>query len=293
MKALSYFLSLTVLISFCFNSYAGEKADSLSMKVYFRKNATAIDSGYKDNRILIDRFISEIKEKISDPECRIDNIYIRSGASPEGTFDHNNYLSRQRGQNLRALLQNALCLPRDKFIIDAVGEDWASLKEIIEKRDVPDKQAILYILNRYKDYINSRPTSVIGGPKKELMDLNGGQNWYWLLWNVFPDLRSAGNDIVCRFTHTEANTPDTKGKDTLVVIHKYVISIDTLMTPAAKNVKLDIAVGEGSDQKDSVQVIYGDPLLDASFAPKVEINMPEGKKASVEVDNKVIIPKEK
>ncbi len=293
MKTFTHFLILTFLLSLCSNSYAGEKADSLSLKVYFRKNATTIDSEYKGNKILIDRFISEIKEKISDPECHIDNIYIRSGASPEGTFDHNKYLSLQRGQNLRTFLQNALRLPRDKFIIDAVGEDWASLKEIIEKKEVPDKQAILYILNRYKDYINSRPTSVIGGPKKELMDLNGGQNWYWLLWNIFPDLRSAGNEIVCKFTYTEKNTPDTKGKDTLVVIHKYVISIDTLMTPAAKNVKMDIAVGEGSDKKDSVQVIYGDPLLDASFAPKVEINMPDGKKASVEVDNKVIIPKEK
>ena len=292
MRTLSCFLILTTLIAHCHSSYAGEKTDSLSMKVYFRKNATVIDSKYKDNDILIDRFITETKERLSDPTCSIDNIYIRSGASPEGTFDHNRELSRRRGETLRTLLQNALRLPRDKFIVDAVGEDWASLKELIEQKEVPDKQAILYILNRHKDYINSRPTSVTGGPKKELMDLNGGQNWYWLLWNVFPELRSAGNDIVCRFTYSPEKTPVKEGKDTLVVIHKYVISIDTLMTPS-DNVKMDISIGEGSERKDSVQVLYGDPLLDASFAPKVEINMPEGKKASVEVDNKVIIPKEK
>ncbi len=281
-------------------SYAQEVSDSLSLKVFFRENVTVIEPEYRNNGMLIDRFVEEVKGILADSTCRVQSIHIRSGASPEGTFDHNKDLSRRRGRNLRLLLQNELALPESKFTVDAVGEDWATLKKMVEACDAPDRDDILDILDNYSRYINSRPKSVAGGPKKSLMDLKGGRSWNWLYKNIFPELRSAGNSIICRYSRIEkkaepapaAGHKTGKGNDTLVIIHKYVFEVDTVKM-ADLPVRMETMIPAGVNVKDSARTIIGNSLIDATFAPKVEIAVPDGKNASIEVDNKVIVPQKK
>ena len=298
MKKIPAIIALATLLHCSLVSFAQGTTDSLCLKVFFRENVTTIDPEYRNNGILINRFVSEVKEIMADTTCRIQSIHIRSGASPEGRFDHNKDLSVRRGNNLRFRLQRALSLPEHKFTVDAVGEDWASLRDIIKNSNAPDREDILYILDSHSRYINGRPGSVIGGPKKELMDLKGGETWRWLLNNVFPELRSAGNSIVCRYEHitkhgapVSAATP-RKGNDTLVIIHKYVFDIDTARI-ADFPVKMETVIPAGVNVKDSARTIIGNSLIDATFAPKVEIAVPNGKNASIEVNNKVVIPQKK
>lgn len=210
MRNLPLLFVLTAFMLYSPDSHAGQRADSLSLKVYFRQDSTTVDLGYSNNALLLARFVTGVKKIMADTTCRIQNIYIRSSASPEGPFDHNKELSRRRGANIKKYLQDALSLPADKFVVDAVGEDWLALREMVESYDVPDKEAILRILNRYQRYINGRPTSVMGGPKKDLMDLKGGTTWKWLLHNVFPDLRRAGNNITCRYIYKNDPAPAPK-----------------------------------------------------------------------------------
>lgn len=296
MKKPLFFTVLCALLLCSTTSYAQEVTDSLNLKVYFRQNVSTLETDYNNNEVLIGRFISDVKRIMADPACRIQDIVIRSGSSPEGSFDHNRELSRRRGRNLRIFLQNALNIPEDKFTVDAVGEDWAALRAIVENSRVPDREDILDILDGHLWYIKSRPQSVVGGPKKELMDLNGGRTWKWLLQNVFPELRSAGNGIVCRYTRTvkpeTAAAQPRKANDTLVIIHKYVFDMDTV-SMAGFPVKMEAAVPTGINVKDSARTIIGNSLIDATFSPKLEINMSEGKDATIEVDNKVVIPQKK
>lgn len=300
MKKIPAIFAIAALLHCCPAIKAQGATDSLCLKVFFRENVTTIDPEYRNNGILIDQFVSEVKEIMADTTCRIQSIHIRSGASPEGRFDHNKDLSVRRGNNLRTCLQRALPLPEHKFTVDAVGEDWATLRDIIENSDAPDREDILYILDSHARYIYGRPRSVNGGPKKELMDFKGGKTWRWLLDNVFPDLRSAGNSIVCRYEHiTEPEAPapvaapaPRRGNDTLVIIHKYVFDIDTAKI-ADFPVKMETVIPTGVNVKDSARTIIGNSLIDATFAPKVEIAVPDGKNASIEVDNKVVIPQKK
>lgn len=148
MKKYPAILTIAALLQCCPAIKAQGTTDSLCLKVFFRENVTTIDPEYRNNGILIDQFVSEVKEIMADTTCRIQSIHIRSGASPEGRFDHNKDLSVRRGNNLRTCLQRALPLPEHKFTVDAVGEDWATLRDIIENSDAPDREDILYILDR-------------------------------------------------------------------------------------------------------------------------------------------------
>lgn len=204
-------IALTALLTLCGTARA---TDTLSVKLYFRQDEARLDRDYRNNALQLDSFTDAVRGIMTDPTCRIEDIYIRSGASPEGGFQHNLSLSLNRGRELRDHLQSILLLPDDKFVIDAVGEDWQSLRTAVERGNVPDKEKILDILDRHADFVNGRPTAEDGSPKKELMGLNGGKTWNWLLKNIYPDLRSAGNSVVCRYTR-EANLEESAAKDTL------------------------------------------------------------------------------
>lgn len=271
-------------------------ADSLTLKVLFRQDVTKLERSYRGNGQMLDRFVDDVRAIADNPEYRIQDITIRSAASPEGTFDHNVDLSWNRGRALKEYLQRELMLPGYKFRIEAVGEDWVSLKEIVERNDIPDKDRILDILERHSDYIYGHPTSVIGGPKKELMNLNGGRTWFWLLENVFPELRSAGNAIVCRYVRVEepAPAPHKAVRDTIVIINH---SVDTIYIagsspqPAAPAVAAVIPVEPAASAAPVRRAPRRTPgyrfavktnvLYDALIAPNVEVEFPIGKRVSV------------
>lgn len=203
-KSVTIFILFSTLL-LCWNlpSSAKERTDSLNLKVYFRQDVSQLDLYYRDNEASLKRFVSDVKGIMADPAYRIQDFYVRSGASPEGKFDHNKELSLRRGQAIKDYLQRALNLPSEKIKVVSVGEDWASFRELVVKADFPDKAKVLAILDSHADYINGTPISVIGGPKKDLMDLNGGRTWWWLLDNIYPDLRSAGNSVYCHYTYDD------------------------------------------------------------------------------------------
>ncbi len=297
-RSLMILAAMALMLPFGMTSASAQKTDSLKLTIYFRQNMSNLDLDYRDNEAHFDRFVSEVKKILADPTCRVIDITIRSGASPEGKFDNNKALSRRRGECIKGFLDRSLSIPGIPIRVDAVGEDWAAFREMVENNIYPDKKEILDILYRHTDYINGRPRSVIGGPKKELMDLNGGKTWFWLLRNVFPDLRSANNSIICRYTRDAEPAPKPKSEhpsDTMVIIHKYIFEIDTL-----SNGKFPVDLNDSTFYKiigagASIDSVYRDTVnprkvLDATFAPNLELNVPDGQEIDILLDSKVVVP---
>lgn len=281
-------------------SSAAQKTDSLKLKLFFRQNMSNLDLDYRGNEANFDIFVSEVKKILADPDCRVIDITVRAGASPEGKFDYNKALSQRRGECIKGFLDRALSIPGIPIRVDAVGEDWAAFRKMVEDNNYPDKREILDILYRHTEYINGRPRSVIGGPKKELMDLNGGKTWFWLLKNVFPELRSANNNIICRYTREVEPAPKPAPKpehpsDTMVIIHKYIFEIDTL-----KNGELPLNLNDSTllnliGAGVGLDTVYRDTVnprkvLDATFAPNLELNVPDGQEVDILMDSKVVVP---
>lgn len=307
-RSLTILAAMVPLLLSGIPSSAAQKTDSLKLKIYFKQDKSELDMGYRGNEADFDRFVSEVKKILEDPTCRILDITIRAGASPEGKFDYNKALSQRRGECIKGFLGRALSIPGIPIRVDAVGEDWAAFREMVEKHNYPDKEEILDILYRHTEYINGRPRSVIGGPKKELMDLNGGKTWFWLLKNVFPELRSANNNVICRYTREAEPEPEPApapkaSSDTVVIIHKYIFEYDTI--PGEDNpFRMQINGLGPREMADTSRVRVIDAVadtsfrsklkngrvLDATFSPDIELNIPEGKDADISIDSKVVIP---
>lgn len=299
-RALIFLFLVIALFPYSLSSHAEEGVVSVSLRVCFRRNSSAVDPDYLNNKRELDKFVSEVKEIMSDSTARIQEIHIRSGASPEGPFDNNLELSLMRGANLKDYLQDTLSLPADMFVVEAVGEDWMALKDMVANRNVPDRKEILAVLDKYDKYIKGKPTTEEGGPKKELMDLNGGRTWEWLLKHIFPELRSTGNNILCRYERVvepEARVAEPEAQrpahvnDTLVIIHKYVIEVDSTTLPKDLPLKIEIAVPGKFNVADTNIVRTKKAFIDASFSPNIEVKVTDGNEnVGVAIDNKVVIP---
>ena len=271
-------------------SSAQEMTDSLSLKIYFRQDETDIDRGYHNNGAFLDQFIIDVQNIISDPSCRLNDIHIRSSASPEGGFLHNKNLSWNRGRVLKEYLSLKLLIPDDKFSIDAVGEDWTGLRDRVEKDNVPNKDAILRILDSHRAFVEGRPESSVGSPKPELMNLNRGRTWQWLLDNIYPELRSAGNQIVCRYTRECPPVSDSHVRDTVVVVHEYPVpgdcdSLSRALPPPPyvyQDMRRPRRVRKGPGYRFAVETNL---LYDAVAAPNIALEFPIGKRASLRAEH--------
>ena len=116
-----------------------------------------------------------------DKDLTIKRIVIVGYASPEGSLAMNERLSEGRAKALRDYLQSRYpAIPGSLYSIRFGGENWDDLVKAVQTSDMPDKQAVLDIIDRY---------SIIGGREAKLMALKGGTPWRYMLREMFPSLR--------------------------------------------------------------------------------------------------------
>lgn len=96
---------------------------------------------------------NKIQEINNSYQFVIDSISITAGASPEGSAAQNKYLSEQRGERLKDILQNMLDddLEVQAIKVHSVGEDWISLRNIITGSGLHHKDDILAIIDQTED----------------------------------------------------------------------------------------------------------------------------------------------
>ena len=186
MRRTNYIHILVVLLLFApLRSWSQEtRTDTLSLKVFFKRNASEVEPGYRNNGPTIKAFSDSLKAWLADPDAKVHDITIRTAASPEGRVDANRKLSQSRADGIKRYL-SGLGVNSPIIRYDAVGEDWDGLQAAVAALDVPWRDAALEIM---KDPSNR---------KKRLMDYKGGSVWRWLDEHIFPDLRSGGGGIHC------------------------------------------------------------------------------------------------
>lgn len=121
-----------------------------------------------------------IREVQNDKDLTVTNLSISGYASPEGSVKMNRDLSEKRARAFADYLAAKYTMPKDRFKVNWYGEDWAGLKNAVEKSSIADKNAILNIINTV-----SNP-DLRDAPLKKL---SGGTTYKTLLETYYPPLR--------------------------------------------------------------------------------------------------------
>ena len=178
-----------LLIALCALAVSAQD-QSDSTKIYFEIGHRQFNPKLADNGPMMDHFINSVR-KAKDIDD-VDHILIRAYASPDGQNDANERLTRFRCEAVTDYIVKATGI--DPSVVKSVPEGvaWDELRNLVAKTpDVPDRDAVLNILDNIPVWVYGPDGKVIDGRKKQLMTLSGGNSYRWMYTNLFPRLRNA------------------------------------------------------------------------------------------------------
>ena len=156
--------------------------------VDFPVNKTGIYPAYRNNRSELAKIENTINRIKGDADVSINNITIKGYASPEGSYANNSRLAEARTRSLVDYLKKEYPLDASLFQLDYEPEDWEGLRAYIAKGSLPEKDALL-------DLIDS---GLEADAKERRLRTEYPEAYRTLLRDCFPALRRS--DYVVAYT---------------------------------------------------------------------------------------------
>ena len=149
-------LRIVVIISFfCIVSIVSSQEKSDTLEVYFRQGYSLWEPNFKNNGKRLEAFVERFKKLRKDTVLyNISKIHIIAGCSPEGRWELNQRLSKNRAKRIRTVLKNYISLPDSVIVEDSRGINWKGLEELVEASDMEYKDEVLNILHTAPEYVN-------------------------------------------------------------------------------------------------------------------------------------------
>jgi len=136
----------------------------------------------------LDSIAGVVNRILDDRDAGLSYVWIGGSASPEGPEAHNIWLGKTRAKRLYDYLKAHTALPDSLIRIDNLMEDWHTPLKLIRQQDFPHKDRVLEIWANQPD---SRKR------KLEIMAIDNGATWEYLIDKAFRPARNARMVIVC------------------------------------------------------------------------------------------------
>ena len=197
--------------------YAQPAADTAC--IYFHRGYSSLDLSFRDNRETLDAFVGQLNALRTDTLHYAITLFVEGNASPDGTVDANVRLTENRVKNVMEYIHRHVMLPDSLIRIRAEGIDWDGLAEwVAGDARVPGQERALDILQHTPIWVFDAQGRIVDSRKKQLMDLEGGRAYRYMMEHYFPGLRNT----VLRLSYTvdpdacRAAEPNVSQDSTLV-----------------------------------------------------------------------------
>lgn len=167
----------------------------------FKVNKTTIIDTLGDNRNQLNDIDRLMNALIRQKEFHVDSIILTASASPEGSFQKNTTLAKERAQSLKKYLGKEL----EKLItVKHIPEDWEELIRLIKSDTIlTNKTAILEII------------AMVTNPDKREQALHKFSEYNYLKDRLYPKLRAVNFKYDLRRVGMIKDTIHTSEIDTL------------------------------------------------------------------------------
>ena len=165
-----------------------KKVRQLEGRAYvdFRLDKINLDPTYRRNPEELKKILATIDEVRGKKDVDIDRVTIHGYASPEGTYQHNTWLAENRAATLSNYIQKLYKFKAGVIGSTSTPEDWAGLREYVDKSQMEERAAILSIIDSQMD-----PDAKDAQIKKQFPE-----RYRQLLADVYPGLRHSDYTIV-------------------------------------------------------------------------------------------------
>lgn len=150
-----------------------------NIEVHFRLDKHYLDLDYMGNRASLQKFAQKVD---SIGISRIDSVVVVSQSSPEGVYEHNLWLSRNRANTMRKHIQDTHPQLRDRLTVYPDGESWQRLREYVKNDTLMKKETIEKVISIIDSDIN------IGTKKWRMQQL---PVYRYLLATYYPRIRNS------------------------------------------------------------------------------------------------------
>lgn len=239
--------------------------------LYFRFDKSLVDSGYMDNG----RILRHLDELLTNRNMctRIDSINIYSFASPDGNRAYNEQLAQQRSTAVKTYL---LCkyphLDQHRIHTHPQGENWQEFRQLIENdENLPDKKEVLQIIDCNKDSEQR---------KALLKKLNKGIPYRYIHDRLLPYLRNAA---ICMVWIRPDSLP-TLSKAARLNLDRLKIELHRIPQNKTKDSVKEKNITSTQLPQTTERPLFAlktNLLFDVTLMPNVEIEVPIGKRWSV------------
>lgn len=115
--------------------------------VDFVLDKTDIRPSYHNNVEELGKIRAQLDSVMNDTAATIHSMTIHGYASPEGPYQHNVDLARDRTEALKKYITDLYSFPENFIQTDYTPEDWAGFRRFMEKSDLPHKEEIIAIID--------------------------------------------------------------------------------------------------------------------------------------------------
>lgn len=162
------------------------------VRIGFRVNSGVIDSGYSDNLSRLNEIFSFFHRIEEDSTLTLLEVDFCASASPEGSYQLNRRLARERLSSLERLIRDKISIPDSLITRNDNYISWEILKEDVENcTDIPLKDSVLRVLSwepRLIDYPGGRH---IDSRVIALRRMADGAVWRHIKHHSFSRMRNA------------------------------------------------------------------------------------------------------
>ncbi len=113
----------------------------------FPVNETTINPTYRSNASELGKIHATIDSIRNDADITITSLWLKGYASPEATYEHNQQLAMERTDALKTYINALYDVPADIITTDYEAEDWAGLRQFVDKSNLEHRAEILTIID--------------------------------------------------------------------------------------------------------------------------------------------------
>lgn len=185
-------ITTAALLSLTMSAQQRETEARDSAKIYFSQAKYNVDLSLKGNKKEMDRICKTLEKALQ--EGKVEKLAIEGTASPEGGYEYNLQLTKNRADAIIKYITDRYDIPERKIESIGSGVAWDGLRDAVAKisgknMDQETREGILDIID------NEPETKTVGGRivtnrLNVLKAYKGGAPYQWLFANIFPNLRS-------------------------------------------------------------------------------------------------------
>lgn len=168
------------------------EVDSDTLEIRFKLDSVMINMHFDGNMERWNQFERDFNQRFAGKNRLGIVVDIYSGASPEGTVEHNRWLGQERGESIKQLIEQRLRGRVGYIMVHNEAARWDGLYQLVAKSNEPWKDDVLRII--------SEPASVneTGRDRREwkLRNHKNSDVWEKMLSTYLPPLRSGGTAVV-------------------------------------------------------------------------------------------------